>query len=154
MSREDLSTLKSTFTAAEIIEPGDAAYAAETLTWAQQKNYHPNLVVRPRNVESLKKAVGILSKSDLDWNVRSQGYGSSSAKDVLLSMTAFDDFKWDAENEVVYLGAGQTWRDYYRKMEEAAPEYHGTYTWQSMSRESILIVGSGCSSSSGAGGCR
>lgn len=126
MSQEALTVLQSTFSGDEIIKPSDPTYAAETLTWAKQKDLHPKLVLRPRDVDSLQKAVGILSKSDLEWNVRSQGYGSSSAKDVLLSMTAFDDFKWDAENEVVYLGAGQTWRDYYRKMEEVAPDYQGT----------------------------
>ena len=59
--------------------------------------------------------------------MRSQGFGSGSAKDVLISMTAFDGFEFDRENEVVIVGAGQTWEEYYKKMEEVAPEYNGIF---------------------------
>ena len=43
----------------------------------------------------------------------------------MISMTAFDHFDFDRENEVVTVGAGQTWEEYYKKMEEVAPEYNG-----------------------------
>ena len=76
-----------------------------------------------RNVESLSKALSYLSKTDLDLAVRSQGVGSASAKDVLISMTAFDDVDFDRENEVVTVGAGQSWGEYYEKMDRIAPEY-------------------------------
>lgn len=42
-----------------------------------------------------------------------------------MSMTAFDQFDFNREKEQLILGAGQTWEDYYRKIEETAPEYSG-----------------------------
>jgi len=74
----------------------------------------------------LSHILAYLSKTSLDFAVRSQGFGSSSAKDVLISMTAFNGFEFDRENKVVTVGAGQTWESYYIKMEEMAPEYAGT----------------------------
>ena len=41
-------------------------------------------------------------------------------------MTAFDSFSFDQENDnegTVVLGVGQPWRDYYRCMDEVAPEF-------------------------------
>lgn len=43
-------------------------------------------------------------------------------------MTAFDHFEFDRQNELVIVGAGQTWGEYYKKMEEVAPDYSGTLT--------------------------
>ncbi len=42
-------------------------------------------------------------------------------------MTAFDSFHFDRDNEVVTVGAGQTWEEYYKKMEIVAPEYAGMF---------------------------
>ncbi len=42
-------------------------------------------------------------------------------------MTAFDSFHFDRDNEVVTVGAGQTWEEYYKKMEVVAPEYAGMF---------------------------
>lgn len=67
-----------------------------------------------------------LSTTDLDIGVRSSGYGSASARDVLISMSAFDEFEFDKDKEILTIGAGQPWRDYYEKMEKIAPEYQGT----------------------------
>lgn len=43
-------------------------------------------------------------------------------------MTKFDEFAFDQENEVVTVGAGQTWEEYYEKMEKAASDYAGIPT--------------------------
>ena len=117
--------IKSLLSPEEIIEPSSPSYQSESSTWAAQKNLHPRLVIRPTTVESLSSALAYLSKSSLDFGVRSQGFGSSSAKDVLISMTRFDGFEFDRENEEVTVGAGQTWEEYYKKMEQVAPEYNG-----------------------------
>ncbi len=128
MAADPLLHLKSLIPAEDIIEPSSPSYRSESLPWAAQKDLHPRLVVRPTTLDSLSKTLAYLSKTTLNFAVRSQGFGSSSAKDVLISMTAFDDFVFDRENEVVTVGAGQTWEDYYTKMEKVAPEYNGTPT--------------------------
>lgn len=53
------------------------------------------------------------------------GAGSSSAKDVLISTRALTDFEFDRESEVVIIGAGCLWSEYYDKMQNVAPEYSG-----------------------------
>ena len=120
--------LKTFLNASEIIEASPPSYRAESLPWAAQKNFPPRLVVRPTTLSSLSNILAYISQTTLDFAVRSQGFGSSSAKDVLISMTAFDGFEFDRENEVVTVGAGQTWGEYYKKMEEVAPDYAGRLT--------------------------
>ena len=127
MASDPLFDLKALLNANEIVEPSSQSYRTESLTWAAQKNLRPRLVVRPRTLSSLAKTLAFLSQSRLDFGVRSQGFGSSSAKDVLISMTAFESFHFDQDNEVVTVGAGQTWEEYYKKMEIVAPEYAGMF---------------------------
>ena len=88
-----------------------------------RKNLHPRLLIRPKDITSLSNVIAYLAETDLDFAVRSQGYGNASAKDVLISLTAFDEFSFDREKEFVTVGAGQSWDDYYRKMEAEAPDY-------------------------------
>lgn len=128
MDPDPLARIKTLLKAEEIIEPSSPSYHSESLTWAAQKNLHPRLVVRPTTSSALSKTLAYLSQTPLDFAVRSQGFGSSSAKDVLISMTAFDGFEFDRENEVVTVGAGQAWEEYYKKMERVAPDYAGMTT--------------------------
>ena len=83
--------------------------------------------MRPRTVPALQKVLQYLYDSSLDFAVRSGGVGPSSAKDVVLSLIAFNEMKFDAASETVIIGAGQPWRDIDRKMEELAPGYVGMY---------------------------
>ena len=115
--------LKTILSPEEIILPSSSRYREESLPWAAQKDQNPALVIRPANVESLSKALAYLSKTELDLGVRSQGVGSASAKDVLISLTAFDGVEFDRPKEVVTLGAGQSWGQYYEKMDRIAPDY-------------------------------
>ena len=133
MAVDNLLHIKSLLHPEEIIEPSSPSYRSESLPWAAQKDLHPRLVVRPTTLQSLSAVLAHLSKTPLEFGVRSQGFGSSSAKDVLISMTAFDGFEFDRENEVVTVGAGQTWEEYYKKMEKAAPEYNGTFNLPKLS---------------------
>ncbi|OJD38882.1 cysteine desulfurase [Diplodia corticola] len=105
----------------EILEPSSELYAKESKTWAAQKQKHPAVVVRPGNTERLQKLVPYLYDSGLDFAIRCGGIGSSSAEDVVLSMKQFDSFKYNQEDRTVVVGAGQTWGDIERKLEEAAP---------------------------------
>lgn len=128
MDPDPLLHLKTLLSASEIIEPSSPSYRTESLPWAAQKDLHPRLVVRPATLESLSIVLAYLSQTPLDFAIRSQGFGSSSAKDVLISMTASDGFEFDREKEVVTVGVGQTWEEYYKKMEKVAPDYAGMLT--------------------------
>jgi FAD/FMN-containing dehydrogenase len=127
IDEQTLSLLKSLLPSTSIITPSSPLYPELTSTWAVQKNLHPRLVLQPADVNTLSKIIAYLSSTSLDFAVRGSGYGSASSKDVLISMTGFDEFQWDPELQVVTLGAGLTWRQYYEKMEVATPEYQGTF---------------------------
>jgi hypothetical protein len=121
MATTEINQLKLLLSPSEIITPTSPSFTAESIPWAIQKDLKPSLVVRPASLESLSKILKFLSTSTLDFTVRSQGFGSASAKDVIISLTAFDSFELDLKNEVLTLGAGQNWGEYYEKMEKAAP---------------------------------
>lgn len=125
MAAKQIEHLKSLLSQDEIITSTSENFREESLPWGLQKDLKPTLVIRPATIGSLSKAIAHLSKTNLDFGVRSQGYGSASAKDVLISLTAFDQFELDKENNVLTLGAGQSWGEYYKKMEEAAPDLTG-----------------------------
>jgi FAD/FMN-containing dehydrogenase len=124
-SDRDFHELKALLSADEIFTPESPDFVAHSQPFALQKDFKPRLVVQPKTLESLSETVRILGQSSLDFKVRSAGFGSASAKDVILSMAAFDQFDLDLEKEELILGTGQTWGDYYTKMEQTAPEYSG-----------------------------
>ena len=107
--------------ASEIISPSSPEYLANTQTWSPSKDKHPKFVLRPSTLESLSKVVAYLSDSDLHYKARSQGFGSASAADVLISLSAFDNFEFNEEEEYVMLGAGGSWKGYYDRMQDVAP---------------------------------
>jgi FAD/FMN-containing dehydrogenase len=109
----------------EVITPSSQLYAELTRTWAAQKNLKPHLVVRPKDLNSLSRVIAFLGTSDLDFAVRCAGMGSTSARDVLVSMSAFDGFEFDRQSETITIGAGQTWAEVDNKMDELAPGYAG-----------------------------
>ena len=124
-----LATLKAALQGDDrvVAEPGSQLYDVETKTWASQRNLKPRVLVRPRDVEQLSNVLEYLNvEKALDYGIRSGGIGSSSAKDVLISLSAFDEFAFDQETETITIGAGQTWSDVDRKLEEQAPGYAGT----------------------------
>lgn len=121
MAASEISQLKLLLKPSEVITPASSNFTSESVPWAIQKDEKPSLVVRPASLESLSKVLAYLSTSTLDFAVRSQGFGSASAKDVIISLTAFDEFDLDLDGAVLTLGAGQSWGDYYEKMEKAAP---------------------------------
>lgn len=124
----------------EVIEPSSPSYAEESRTWAVQKDLKPGLIARPSTIESLAHLIAFFGKSGLDFTVRCGGVGSASAKDVLVSLAAFDGFEFDRESETITIGAGQVWGEVDRKMEEFAPGYAGMAL-------STLSLGESCSDS-------
>ncbi|PGH09474.1 cysteine desulfurase, mitochondrial [Blastomyces parvus] len=118
-----LSTIQNFLATDEIIEPSSDQYASETDFWSAHKNPKPQLVLRPKSLPALQRTVEYLCASELDFAVRSGANNTAGAKDVQLSMNAFDAFEFDRNSESVTIGAGQTWGEVDRKMEEGAPGY-------------------------------
>ncbi|GIZ44771.1 hypothetical protein CKM354_000796000 [Cercospora kikuchii] len=120
---DEIEQLCKLLTSPEIITTDSPLYEAESKTWSVGKNLHPKLVIRPDSVQSLARAIKFLAVSSLDFAVRNSGAGDASAKDVLVSTRALTSFEFDRNTEVVALGAGHIWSEYYDKMREADPEY-------------------------------
>jgi FAD/FMN-containing dehydrogenase len=109
----------------QVVVPSSPSYAGESRTWAAQEDLNPRLIARPATLESLARLIALLGDSGLDFKVRCGGVGSASAKDVLVSLAAFDSFEFDQTTETITIGAGQVWGEVDRKMEEFAPGYAG-----------------------------
>ncbi|KAI9375116.1 hypothetical protein BJX61DRAFT_550171 [Aspergillus egyptiacus] len=120
---DPLSTLHSLLLPDERIPPGHADYTRYSATWASQKQQHPRLIVRPKTAESLARTIAYLYSTDLDFAIYGHGFMSTSAKDVLVNISAFDDFHLDEVSECVTVGAGQTWMQVYQKLENVAPGF-------------------------------
>ncbi|KAJ0417906.1 FAD binding domain-containing protein [Aspergillus carlsbadensis] len=118
-----LHALRSLLQSNEILTPDSPGYSSHSQTWAVQKQLAPRLVVKPTSVETLSKVIAHLYSTTLDFAIYGHGCMSTSAKDVLVNTSAFNDFHFDPHSESVTVGAGQTWADVYRKMEEEAPGY-------------------------------
>lgn len=123
----ELLELSKLVEASEIVAASSPDYVANTQTWSTSKDKHPRLVLRPKNVESLSRVISFLYKSELDYKVRSQGFGSASAHDVVISMSAFDDFEFNKEEEYVMLGTGANWSNYLDRMEAITTEWTSKY---------------------------
>jgi FAD/FMN-containing dehydrogenase len=109
----------------EIIPSDSQLYDKETKTWAAQKNSRPKILLRPQSPEQLGRILAYLNNSDLDFAIRSGGVGSSSAKDVLISLSAFNKCEFDSDTETLTVGAGQTWGGVDQALERQAPGYAG-----------------------------
>ncbi|OQV00655.1 FAD binding domain-containing protein isoform 2 [Cladophialophora immunda] len=118
-----ISELQALVDGDELALPGSQTYIDESKTWATQKHLNPKVLVRPQSAERLSRVLAYLNDSELDFAVRSGGVGSSSAKDVVISLAAFDRFEFDPNTETITIGAGQTWGDVDRKLEREGPGY-------------------------------
>jgi FAD/FMN-containing dehydrogenase len=125
LTATQLSEIRKLLSKDEIIEPSSPLYAQEIRVWASQKQQNPSVVIRPRSILSLQTTLQYLCNSSLDFSIRSGGLGSSSAKDAVVSMTAFSEVVFNPEEETVLVGAGQTWGEVDRKLAELAPGYVG-----------------------------
>lgn len=125
LTASQISEIEHILSSDEIIDQSSLKYTDESKVWSFQKNFHPQLVLRPETLESLQRTIEYLYNSTIDFAVRSGGVGSSSSEDIIISMTAFDEFKLDLDSETAIIGAGQTWAEVDRKMEEAAAGYVG-----------------------------
>ncbi|EXJ76697.1 uncharacterized protein A1O5_01205 [Cladophialophora psammophila CBS 110553] len=118
-----VSELQALVEGDELALPSSQLYIEESKTWAAQRNLNPKVLVRPKSVERLSQVLAYLNDSSLDFAVRSGGVGSSSAKDVLISLAAFNGFEFDSHTETITVGAGQTWGEADQKLEKDGPGY-------------------------------
>lgn len=139
MAENEIKDLRALLAPDETLTSESPDFIDNSRPFAKHKDENPRLVVRPKSLESLSKAVRFLGQSSLDFKVRSRGFGSASAKDVILSMAAFDKFEFDREKEELILGTGQRWEDYYTKMEKTAPDYSGRLFWLSGRNKYMLM---------------
>ena len=117
-----MSRLRSIVSEDEIITKDSALYKDNSQPWAVQKDKKPPLVVRPLSATALSKVVSLFYSMDIDFAIRGHGFMSSSAHDAIISMTGFEHFQVDREQGLATVGAGQTWIEVYRKIEDAAPD--------------------------------
>lgn len=125
MKASDFDTIHTILSPSELIDPSTDQYRSESQTWQAHRNLHPKVLATPKSVETLAALIAFLAVSDLDWAVRCQGIGDASARDVLISLMAFDGFAFDAQSENIVIGAGMTWGEVEKRLEEQAPGYQG-----------------------------
>jgi len=121
--KDELKELTSLIDPSEIVLPTSSSYISNSQPWSIAKDKHPQLLVRPKSIQSLSEIVAHLAKTKLSYRVRCQGFGSVSADHVLISLHAFDDFEFNQDEQYVILGAGQAWKTYYERMDQTAPDW-------------------------------
>jgi FAD/FMN-containing dehydrogenase len=90
-----MDIIRSLLAADELIDPASPTYTRESLVWSAQKYLKPQLVARPGSVESLSRLLAALNDNDLEFSIRCGVCGPASAKDVPVSLSAFDRFEFD-----------------------------------------------------------
>ncbi|CEJ86181.1 hypothetical protein VHEMI04031 [[Torrubiella] hemipterigena] len=150
-----MAMLYSILSADEIItaKSNVAEYNRLTSFWDAQNNLSPPIVCAPKTIQSLSVALKYLYSTELDIGIRGNGYRSPPVKDVLVSLTHFDDFVFNADEETVTAGAGQQWTSVFEKIDEVAPEYTVVGTRTPSISVGGSIVSGGFSWLSGEYGC-
>ena len=120
------SAMENILSPEEVLDESSPSWEIETQAWSAQLDRQPLIALRPSSLESLQSVMKPLYNSGLDFAIRTSGTGSSSAKDVILSMSAFNNFEYNHEQQVAIVGAGQLWGDVDRRMQQEAPGYAGT----------------------------
>lgn len=83
-------------------------------------------MLRPKSLETLQLLLPyIYNAPAIDFAIRSGGVGNASARDIVLSMTAFDEVDFDPETDIITVGAGLLWGEVEKKMEIIANGYAG-----------------------------
>ncbi|KAH8923375.1 FAD-binding domain-containing protein [Atractiella rhizophila] len=119
-----ISEIKQHLQPSSILLPNTPSFASYTTQWSLHHSaVQPKLVLVPKEDIELAATVKLLYNSPFSFSVRSGGIAGSQNEDVVLSMEAFDGFKWNEKEKTVLLGAGQNWRTVYQKMEKFAPDY-------------------------------
>lgn len=109
ISKSHVSAFEVILPETSILDPTSPHFATNSAPWSLAYDKSPSLVLIPSTLEQLQATVKCLCDSDLDFAVRGRGFGSSSAADVVLSMTAFDEITFDEKAQIIQIGAGLDW---------------------------------------------
>ncbi|TKA69579.1 hypothetical protein B0A49_04496 [Cryomyces minteri] len=123
MAAQELKNLTARLSPSEYLTSEHPSFAKEVEPWSLDADLHPSLLVTPSTLASLQDVVRYLYKTQLDFAIRTTGTGSSSAKDVILSLKGFKEFNFDASSETVTLGAGLAWGEVDQLLEKYADGY-------------------------------
>ena len=123
MTDAEVAKLQALLSPEEVVSQKSPAYKEESKTWAIQADKHPSIVVIPKTLETLRKVITYANSTNLDIGIRCTGIGSATAKDVLISLSAFKSFSFDPHEETITFGAGHCWGEIDEKMEEQASGY-------------------------------
>ena len=116
----------------KVVTPEQQEYVKNSKPWSLAYDKFPSIVLIPESLEELQGIVRILNRHDeIDFATRGRGCGSSSAKDVIISMSAaawqgielVDDD--GAGSVIVEVGAGTDWGDVDRGVGKLAPGHVG-----------------------------
>ncbi|KAJ8058511.1 hypothetical protein OCU04_012695 [Sclerotinia nivalis] len=98
-------------------------YSTETQCWSAQHDCHPQLILRPKSITALQTLLPYLYDAPVEFAVRSGGIGNASARDVVLSMRAFDQVNFDPDTEILTVGAGMLWGEVEKELQKVAEGY-------------------------------
>ena len=88
-----MDIIKSLLAVDELIDPASPTYTKESLVCAEISK--TQLVARPGSVESLSRLLAALNDNDLEFSIRCGGCGPALAKDIPVSLSAFDRFEFE-----------------------------------------------------------
>ena len=82
----------------------------------------PSCIVKPLNVPTLQRTVGILTSRQIPFAIRSGGHlpsplGANINNGVLIDMSMFNGVTYDATKNVAVVGAGQRWANVYNHLD-------------------------------------
>ncbi|KAI1378738.1 FAD-binding domain-containing protein [Hypoxylon crocopeplum] len=105
------------------VGPADAQYnALAAENWSRTASGSPTCIFQPSSVVELQAAVPIIVEANASFAIRSGGhmpvpYAATIDEGILIDLSKFGDTRYDAENNVVVIGAGQRWGDVYPELD-------------------------------------
>lgn len=84
---------------------------------------YPACIFRPENVAQLQQAVSYIVAGNASFAIRSGGHNPAPGaanidNGVLIDMSGFNGIEYDAESNVVMIGAGLRWDAVYSQLEQ------------------------------------
>ncbi|KAI0382173.1 putative FAD-binding oxidoreductase [Hypomontagnella monticulosa] len=105
------------------IGPTDVRYTGlVTENWSETAWQMPTCIFLPETVRELQTALPIIVDANSSFAIRSGGHmpvphAASISAGVLIDLSQFGGTRYDAENNVAVIGAGQRWGDVYPELD-------------------------------------
>ncbi|KAG8526456.1 uncharacterized protein KY384_000049 [Bacidia gigantensis] len=96
--------------------------ALSTENWSQTTWERPSCIVQPGNTHALQDVVQLLTRSQIQFAIRSGGhspspFAASIDNGVLIDMSKFSGVDYDSNSNVATIGAGMKWGDVYHYLD-------------------------------------